>query len=437
MADKTINKTAEQINNVLDGNFSEKITQPVCTGLGVGVIYKGLDRFVHDFKGEGAEGENVFLGRNSGNFTMGIGGGISSQSSFNTGIGTMALQALTTGWSNVANGYRALADTTTGKYNTAIGVHALDKTTTADRNTAMGHYAAYLNETGMENTVVGASALRGNVNGHYNCFFGVESGYIAGDVSYNSAFGYKSLYKTQGGYNCAFGMNSLWGNTTGQENVAIGFAAGQMNSTGNANTYIGTNSGAQNLVGENNVFIGFSAGYHETGSQKLFIDNQGRAHEADARVKAMVYGVFNTAVASQFINFNVNKVTVNSGTTNQSSFINGLGFGVSRTSDGAEAIYFRKTTDLGESGTANIHGLDGIQFRTQGPESVKMAILPTGDLNTLNGRYKYDAVSVSADTVGDWRTYSDVNGFYTQICTVANAIKGSGTWVTKNTIASA
>lgn len=56
------------------------------------------------------------------------------------------------------------------------------------------------------------------------------------------------------------------------------------------------------------------------------------------------------------------------------------------------------------------------------------------NVNIIRGKFRYDAVSQTADTVGDWRTYSDANGLYTQICTVANPVKGAGTWVTKQTI---
>lgn len=40
----------------------------------------------------------------------------------------------------------------------------------------------------------------------------------------------------------------------------------------------------------------------------------------------------------------------------------------------------------------------------------------------------------AGDTLGDWRTYSDSAGFYTQYCTVGATIRGNGTWITKNTI---
>lgn len=46
----------------------------------------------------------------------------------------------------------------------------------------------------------------------------------------------------------------------------------------------------------------------------------------------------------------------------------------------------------------------------------------------------YLAASETADTLNDWRVYGDATGLYIQFCTVANAVKGSGTWVTKLTV---
>jgi len=71
---------------------------------------------------------------------------------------------------------------------------------------------------------------------------------------------------------------------------------------------------------------------------------------------------------------------VNTGTANQNTKIFGNKVGMSRTSDGAEVVYFSKNTDLGAEGTANINGYDGIQFRTQGTESVKAVITSAGNL---------------------------------------------------------
>jgi len=66
------------------------------------------------------------------------------------------------------------------------------------------------------------------------------------------------------------------------------------------------------------------------------------------------------------------------------------------------------------------------------------AIKTTGDISCRNqnvsgytevprGNYVYHRQVPGTDTDGDWRTYSDANGFYTQI-------RVSGAWVTKQTI---
>ena len=71
---------------------------------------------------------------------------------------------------------------------------------------------------------------------------------------------------------------------------------------------------------------------------------------------------------------------INTGTANQNTKIYGDKVGMSRTSDGAEVVYFSKNTDLGAQGTANINGYDGIQFRTQGTETVKAVITSAGNV---------------------------------------------------------
>jgi hypothetical protein len=73
-------------------------------------------------------------------------------------------------------------------------------------------------------------------------------------------------------------------------------------------------------------------------------------------------------------------LTINTGTVNQNAKILGNKIGFSRVSDAAEVVYFSKNTDLGLQGTANINGYDGIQFRTQGAETVKMTITPAGNV---------------------------------------------------------
>jgi len=71
--------------------------------------------------------------------------------------------------------------------------------------------------------------------------------------------------------------------------------------------------------------------------------------------------------------------------------------------------------------------------------SEKMRLNSAGDLLTIQAKYHYMAQSQTADTVGDCRFYStyaaSVTTFFIQKCTVANAVKGSGTWTTINSFA--
>jgi hypothetical protein len=69
-------------------------------------------------------------------------------------------------------------------------------------------------------------------------------------------------------------------------------------------TFLGTLTGFSTTTQGGGVFVGYGAGYHETAAMKLFIDNALRASEADGRAKALIYGIFNAATASQVLAFN-------------------------------------------------------------------------------------------------------------------------------------
>ncbi len=112
-----------------------------------GVIYKGSDRFIHDFNyglnggGITTAGQNTFIGINAGNFSMGADATQTYHASYNTGIGQNALISNTTGYYNSAIGLNALRSNTTGASNAAIGVYALINNTTGYNNSAIGVYA--------------------------------------------------------------------------------------------------------------------------------------------------------------------------------------------------------------------------------------------------------------------------------------------------------
>lgn len=72
--------------------------------------------------------------------------------------------------------------------------------------------------------------------------------------------------------------------------------------------------------------MGHQAGYYETGNNKLFIDNAARASEADARIKALIYGVFDAATANQSLRIN-GAVSLGAAAGANQTVIDGTGFG--------------------------------------------------------------------------------------------------------------
>jgi hypothetical protein len=74
------------------------------------------------------------------------------------------------------------------------------------------------------------------------------------------------------------------GNTIGNYNVLIGEGSFLTGTSSEANVSIGNGAGAYS-VGDSNIFVGFQAGYNETGSNKLYIENSNSA-------TPLIYGNF-------------------------------------------------------------------------------------------------------------------------------------------------
>ena len=99
-----------------------------------------------DAKGNTAVGTDVFQN-------------MSSNSTFNTGIGGLALSNITIGSANSAIGHNSLHSTSTGGHNTAVGYWAGNDCTTGSRNTYIGASAGAGGNTGLTNTTsIGAGA---------------------------------------------------------------------------------------------------------------------------------------------------------------------------------------------------------------------------------------------------------------------------------------
>lgn len=208
-----------------------------------------------------------------------------------------------TGPSTTAFGYNAHPQNY-GYANTAFGTNCLYSNTVGLRNVGVGMFALFSNTTGNRNTAVGVHSLNYNITGSDNCATGYAA-LIKSTANGNSAFGSYSLGETVAGeYNTSFGYLGMQLNTSGSNNAAFGKSSLTKNTTGSNNTAIGMNSLANCQTGIGNVALGANSGYHETGSNKLFIDNASRLNEADARLKALIYGGFDASTDNQFLTFN-------------------------------------------------------------------------------------------------------------------------------------
>ena len=150
------------------------------------------------------------------------------------------------------------SDDGSDNHSVAIGMNALSSNTTSEENTAVGESALQAT-TGMCNTAVGYRALWNNTGGMMNNAIG--SGAL--------------MYATSGDHNNAMGRIALWKNTTGENNIGIGSGANAWNQAGNNNTIIGCEAGygTANHDKSGCVMIGYQAGYNDTNSNKLYIEN--------------------------------------------------------------------------------------------------------------------------------------------------------------------
>ena len=263
---------------------------PATTTSTTGVIYKGANRFIHDYKPAANDGNNTFIGLNAGNFSMSS--GTTYEASYNTGIGSGALTALTTGGFNTAIGVNTMTMNTTGSYNVALGSFALDanltglgntalghnalSSNTASSNTAVGNAALYLNTSGTSNVAVGESSLNKNTTGNQNTAVGQSSMKENLTGANNTALGLSALQSnTSGNNNVAVGVSALVNNLTGgnnvvvgytamsattsSNNVGLGYGAGLGTTSGGNNTFVGYNTGSTNSTGSNNTFLGYQA----------------------------------------------------------------------------------------------------------------------------------------------------------------------------------
>ena len=121
----------------------------------------------------------------------------------------------------------------------------------------------------------------------------VLSGYILSAQTGNTATGTDALYWiSTGDYNTVTGYEVSFYTSTGSGNTVDGYQAFYDNLSGSYNSIYGFQAGYY-ATGDSCVFLGMKAGYDETGSHKLYIEN------TDASTP-LIYGEFD----NDYLRFN-------------------------------------------------------------------------------------------------------------------------------------
>lgn len=196
------------------------------------------------------------------NSINGVGG---AQASFNSGVGYLALNSITSGVENTAFGWNALGSCTTGGFNTAIGINSFGAAmTTGSNNVGVGGDSGRNNTTGSDNVFVGTAAGQGGNSGYVptaNVMIGSGAGGHSGTTPSTNVFiGYHAGFShTSSSQNVFVGSEagfnfSAVGNTN---NVFVGMQAGKLVTTGISNICLGAQVGSTTLTtGTRNILIG-------------------------------------------------------------------------------------------------------------------------------------------------------------------------------------
>jgi len=282
--------------------------------------------------------QNTFVGTEAGYYNhddASYGGAVNTNGSYNTFVGYRAGYMNTGAGSNTFIGIEAGYQNT---YDNLLGY--------AEENTYIGNMAGYAPTKATKNVAIGFKAFSKSIScnapiedtSSYNVAIGYKAGQLSDNVNDNVLVGERTGFYLKSDQNVFVGNFAGYYNVLGTRNVSLGYDAGRTNNHGSDNVLIGHKAGAYNsdsldcdvFVGSSagytnlktnntmigyksgylsynatgNVLLGYKSGYYETGNNKLFIDNAARTNESDARTKALIYGVFDAAVANQRLTIN-------------------------------------------------------------------------------------------------------------------------------------
>ena len=287
-----------------------------------------------------------------------------------------------------------LSDANTGGNSIFLGSDAgINDDSSDNRNTAVGVNALHYNTTGNLNTANGYEALYSNISG-----------------TYNNANGFQSIYSnTIGGTNIGLGSYSLFSNTTGSFNVGIGHHANFYNQEGIHNTIIGHQAGRGNSAHNKsgNIFLGYQAGYNETGSNMLYIENSNSS-------SPLIWGDFST-----------DDVQVNGDlhiTGNLTIDGNGSASSIDDLSDAislGNSVFIGSGAGVADDGSNNQNSIVGVNAFNANT---------TGSANTANGfgaLYR-NTIGASNTGIGHYALFANIDGS-SNIAIGQNALTGNTT----------
>lgn len=256
------NANSDEIVKITDDGALDMPT--LSSGSAIGLVKRDGDAFFYRFSyGDNGTttplGRNIFIGKNTGNFTVGVTATANYMGSDNIGIGDNSLTDLTHGNRNIAIGQGVGASITTAGSNVMMGWGTGNNLTTGGENFLLGNFTGGSLTTHKGNVMIGTTVGQ-NIRGFYNVAIGDRALQGSGanqSAGNNIAIGRAALQniKASSDFNVAIGTQALvniGGNADG--NIAIGYQTG-LNNSGSAFDY--------------NILIGYNvqAPLQNTGNQ--------------------------------------------------------------------------------------------------------------------------------------------------------------------------